>query len=275
MEQSVVSALEDAVLTITLNRPQQLNALTWKMMRRLRDILEEASVDPAVRVVVLRGAGRGFCAGGDIRNRECLDSDDPVSVRWSADPVWRSLEMRTSYVLRLSASPLLLHTMPKPTIAMLRGPTAGAGLCLAAACDFRVASDTTVLTTAFVNAARSGDFGGSYLLQHLVGPAKARELYLLGDKIAADEALRIGLLSRVVADNILELETLQLARRLARGPAAAYRYIKRNLHLAATMTLPQVIELETQNMMQCSQTEDARELAKATREGRSPEFRGY
>jgi 2-(1,2-epoxy-1,2-dihydrophenyl)acetyl-CoA isomerase len=275
MNQPIYSKLEDAVLTITLNRPDQLNALTWEMMRLLRDTLEEASVDPGVRVVVLTGSGRGFCSGGDIRSREQLDAADPISAKWSEDPVWKSLEMRTSQVSRLSTSPVLLHTMPKPTIAMLRGPVAGAGLCLAAACDFRLAGDSAVFTTAFVNAARSGDFGGSYLLQQLVGPAKARELYLLGEKINAHEALRIGLVTRVVPDDVLATETLQFAHRLSHGPAAAYRYIKRNLNAAATMSLSQVIELETQNMLQCSQTEDAKELAKAAREGRTPVFKGY
>jgi 2-(1,2-epoxy-1,2-dihydrophenyl)acetyl-CoA isomerase len=275
MNQPVTSKLDDAVLTITLNRPDQLNALTWEMMRLLRDTLEEASVDPGVRVVVLGGAGRGFCSGGDIRNREQLDAADPISTKWSHEPVWKSLEMRTSQVLRLSTSPVLLHTMPKPTIAMLRGPAAGAGLCLAAACDFRIASETAVFTTAFVKAARSGDFGGSYLLQRLVGPAKARELYLLSEKTNAEEALRIGLVTRVVPDDALESETLQLAHRLSRGPAAAYRYIKRNLDASSTLSLAQVIELETQNMLLCGQTEDAKELAKAAREGRDPVFRGY
>jgi 2-(1,2-epoxy-1,2-dihydrophenyl)acetyl-CoA isomerase len=275
MNTPLFSKLEDSVLTITLNRPDQLNALTWEMMRLLRDALEEASVDPGVRVVVLTGAGRGFCSGGDIRGREQLDAADPISEKWSEHPVWKSLEMRTSQVLRMSASPVLLHTMPKPTIAMVRGPAAGAGLCLAAACDFRLAGESAIFTTAFVKAARSGDFGGSYLLQQLVGPAKARELYLLGDKISADEALRIGLVTRVVPDEDLEAETRQFAQRLSQGPTAAYRYIKRNLHAAATMSLPEVIELETQNMLQCSQTDDARELVKAAREGRSPVFRGY
>jgi 2-(1,2-epoxy-1,2-dihydrophenyl)acetyl-CoA isomerase len=275
MNGPVFTQLDESVLTITLNRPEQLNALTWEMMRLLRDALEQASIDPAVRVVVLTGNGRGFCAGGDIRNREQLDPDDPISAQWSADPVWKSLEMRTSQVLRLSTSSVLLHTMPKPTIAMLRGPAAGAGLCLAAACDFRVASDDAVFTTAFVKAARSGDFGGSYLLQRLVGPAKARELYLLGEKINAQEALRLGLVTKLVPDAVLETETRTLAHRLAQGPAAAYRYIKRNLDAASTLTLQQVIEIETQNMLQCSQTEDAKELVKAARENRSPVFKGY
>jgi len=265
----------EGVLTLTLNRPAQLNALTWELMRVLNEALEEASVDPGVRVVVLTGTGRGFCSGGDLRSREQIDPQDPVSVRWSEDPVWKSVGMRASHVTRLSRSPILLHTMPKPTIAMLRGPVVGAGLCLAAACDFRIASQTASFATAYVKAARPGDFGGSYLLPRIVGPAKARELYLLGDKIAADEALRIGLLNRVVPDAELEQETQVFANRLDRGPPVAYRYIKRSLNAAESMTLEQVIELEAYNMMQCSASEDAKEVLRAVRDGREPKYRGY
>lgn len=265
----------EGVLTLTLNRPGQLNALTWELMRLLNEALEEASVDPGVRVVVLTGTGRGFCSGGDLRSREQIDPEDPVSVRWSEDPVWKSVGMRASHVRRLSQSPILLHTMPKPTIAMLRGPVVGAGLCLAAACDFRIASETASFATAYVRAARPGDFGGSYLLPRVVGPAKARELYLLGDKIAADEALRIGLVNRVVPDAELESDTQAFASRLDRGPPVAYRYIKRSLNAAESMTLEQVIELEAYNMMQCSATEDAKEVLRAVRDGREPKYRGY
>jgi len=109
----------EGVLTLTLNRPEQLNALTWELMRLLNEALEAASVDPGVRVVVLAGTGRGFCSGGDLRSREQLDPGDPVSVRWSEDPVWKSVGMRASHVGRLSRSPILLHTMPKPTIAAI------------------------------------------------------------------------------------------------------------------------------------------------------------
>lgn len=265
----------EGVLTLTLNRPGQLNALTWELMRLLNEALEEASVDPGVRVVVLTGTGRGFCSGGDLRSHEQLDPEDPVSAKWSGEPVWKSVGMRASHVGRLSRSPILLHTMPKPTIAMLRGPVVGAGLCLGAACDFRIASETATFATAYVRAARPGDFGGSYLLPRIVGAARARELYLLGDKLTADEALRIGLVTRVVPDAGLEAETQALASRLDSGPPVAYRYIKRSLNAAESMTLEQVIELEAYNMMQCSATEDAKEVLRAARDGREPKYRGY
>jgi 2-(1,2-epoxy-1,2-dihydrophenyl)acetyl-CoA isomerase len=275
MSEVLLKHFDAGVLVLTLNRPEQLNALTWELMRRLQEELEQASVDPAVRVVILTGSGRGFCSGGDIRSREQLDLDDPISVSCSGDPVWKSYEMRVSQVMRLSAAPLLLHTMPKPTIALVHGAAAGAGLCLAAACDFRIAADSAIFTTAFANAARSGDFGGSYLLPRLVGAAKTRELYLLSEKINAQEALRIGLVNSVIPRASFEEAALALAKRLAKGPAAAYRYIKRNLNAAETMTLSEVIELETHHMLRCSETEDAKELVNAVREGREPVFRGY
>jgi 2-(1,2-epoxy-1,2-dihydrophenyl)acetyl-CoA isomerase len=266
---------DDGVLTVTLNRPEALNALTWELMRRLNEALQEAAVDPQVRVVVLTGAGRGFCSGGHMRGKELLDPDDPVSNRIGETEEWRTLEVRASQVIKLAASPGLLHTMSKPTIVMMRGPVAGAGLCLAAACDIRIASENTVLTTAFATAARSGDYGGSYFLPRLVGAAKARELYFFAEKIDAAEALRIGLVNKVVPDTELEAETMHLAGRLAKGPGAAYHYMKRNLNAAETMTLEQVIEIETYNMMRCSCTEDAKELMAAAREKRQPMYKGY
>jgi 2-(1,2-epoxy-1,2-dihydrophenyl)acetyl-CoA isomerase len=266
---------QDGVLLLTLNRPDALNSLTWELMRLLNEALEEASVDPEVRVVVLTGAGRGFCAGGNIRGKEQLDPADPVSSRIGHSAAWRSLEVRASQVLKLSAAPKLLHSMPKPTIAMVRGAAAGAGLCLAAACDMRIVSDNSMFTTAFASAARSGDFGGSYLISRLVGPAKARELYFLASKLNATEAERIGLVSRVVADDTLEAETMACARQLAEGPATAFRYMKRNLNAAETMSLEQVIEMEAYNMMRCAASDDAKEFANSVREGRRPVYKGY
>jgi 2-(1,2-epoxy-1,2-dihydrophenyl)acetyl-CoA isomerase len=263
--------LADGVLRLTLNRPEKLNALTWELMRRLYEELHRAAVDPAVRVVVLAGSGRGFCGGGDLRGP--VDEADPIAQTWASDPIWNSIEQKALQVRRYNDASLLLHTMPKPTIAMVRGATAGAGLCLAAACDFRIVSENAFFTTVFVKSGRSGDYGGSYLLHHLVGPAKARELYLLGDRIDAQEALRIGLVTRVVADGDLENETVTFAARLAAGPPVAYHYIKRNLHAAETQTLAQILELESYHMMRTSATEDAREAVRADREKRAPSYK--
>lgn len=272
---ALLKSFDDGVLLLTLNRPDKLNALTWELMRLLNEALSEAAADPDVRVVVLTGAGRGFCAGGDMRGTEQFDPADALSNRLKNTPAWRSQEVRASQVLKLTLAPKLLHTMPKPTIAMVRGPAAGAGLCLAAACDFRIVSENAVFTTAFANAARSGDYGGSFLIQRLVGAAKVRELYFFAEKLDAAEAARIGLVNRAVPDDALETEVMAMARRLAEGPPVAYRYIKRNLSAAETSTLEQVIEMETYNMMRCSASDDARELVAAAKESRKPKYKGY
>jgi 2-(1,2-epoxy-1,2-dihydrophenyl)acetyl-CoA isomerase len=129
MTDILLQELDDGVLVLTLNRPAQLNALTWELMRLLQEALEHASADPAVRAVMLAGAGRAFCSD-DTRGRDRLDSDDSLTAHSSSEPGSRSYEMRVSQMMRLSASSVLLHTMPKPTIAMVHGPIAGAGLCL-------------------------------------------------------------------------------------------------------------------------------------------------
>jgi 2-(1,2-epoxy-1,2-dihydrophenyl)acetyl-CoA isomerase len=275
MSDELLDKVEDGILTITINRPEKLNAMTFPMMGRLLTVLEDAANEPSIRVVVLTGAGKGFCAGGDIYTGERLDESDPVAVRWHQDPQWNSMEMRISQTNRYARASGLLHDMPKPTIAMVRGAAAGSGLSLAAACDLRIASTTAMFTTAFVSAARSGDYGGSYLLTHLLGPAKARELYLLGEKVNAEEALRIGLVNRVVPDEELETAVAKIAGKLAKGPPVAYRYIKRNLNAAEMQSLQEVMELETEHMLRCSQSKDARELAQAARERRLPVYKGW
>jgi 2-(1,2-epoxy-1,2-dihydrophenyl)acetyl-CoA isomerase len=167
-----------------------------------------------------------------------------------------------------------LHEMPKPTIAMMRGPAAGAGLSLAMACDLRVASDTVKLGTAFARVGYSGDFGGSYYLTQLVGTAKARELYFTADLLDAQQALGLGLVNRVVADARLEEETMALASRLARGPRVAYRYMKRNMNAAESASLKEMLDLEAWNHTRTGMTEDHREAARAFVEKREPQFKG-
>ena len=172
----LLRSLENSILTLTFNRPAQLNAMNWRMMRLLREELQDAVANPEVRVVVLTGAGRGFSSGGDLRGD--ADPDDAISAQWMRDPVWKSYEQRVTQLQRFTMTAVLLHELPKPTIAMIRGPVAGSGLCLAAACDFRIVAEDAKFTTAFVHAARPGDYGGSYLLPRLVGPREgARTLH--------------------------------------------------------------------------------------------------
>jgi 2-(1,2-epoxy-1,2-dihydrophenyl)acetyl-CoA isomerase len=185
-----------------------------------------------------------------------------------------SLEERAQQLRARMEVSRWLHEMPKPTIAMVRGAAAGAGLSLALACDLRVASDTAKFTTAFARVGYSGDFGGSYFLTRLVGTARARELYFTAELLDAARALAIGLVNRVVPDAELETETLGLAGRLARGPRIAHRYIKRNMNAAESGTLAELLDLEAWHHTRTGLTEDHREAARAFVEKREPLFHG-
>jgi 2-(1,2-epoxy-1,2-dihydrophenyl)acetyl-CoA isomerase len=168
----------------------------------------------------------------------------------------------------------LLHEMPKPTIAMLNGVAAGAGLSLALACDLRIAGRSARMTTAFAKVGLSGDYGGTWFLTQLVGTAKARELYFLSDVLDAARIEALGLANRVVADEALGGETMALAERLASGPAVALRYMKRNLNVAVHGTLADGLDSEAYGMLRSRASEDHREAAKAFVEKRPPVFRG-
>jgi len=241
-----------------------------ELQRELRD----AAHDPGVRVVVLTGVGEAFCAGADVSKLGILDPNDRVSAKWADEPIMQGMEQRTLRIKGNGETGTLLHTMGKPTIAMVRGPAAGAGMSMAVACDFRFASETAFFTTAFSRIGGSGDLGCAYYLQQLVGPTKARELLMLSDKIDAAEALRIGLVSKVVADEDLLAETMAFARRLAEGPPIAIRYIKSNLVAAESFNMDAYLEQEARNMVRCFQTEDSKEAVQAFKEKRAPVFRG-
>jgi 2-(1,2-epoxy-1,2-dihydrophenyl)acetyl-CoA isomerase len=169
----------------------------------------------------------------------------------------------------------LLHEMPKPTIAMVNGPAAGAGLALALACDLRIAAQSARLVTAFAKVGFSGDFGGSYFLSKLVGTGKARELYYMAEPLDAAEALALGVVNRVVADGELRDVTMDLARALARGPRIALARMKQNFNAAETGSLTQLLDLEAQNQIETGRTKDHQEAARAFVEKRSPVFTGH
>jgi 2-(1,2-epoxy-1,2-dihydrophenyl)acetyl-CoA isomerase len=270
MNARAVSVREDAcllserqgrVLVLTLNRPEKLNALSPELHDALLAAVQAAASDPDVGAVVLTGAGRAFCAGGDL-----------AGSRPAEDAPRSTVESRADGLIHHAETARLLHAMPKPTIAMINGPAAGAGLALALACDLRIAGCGATLTTAYVKVGLSGDFGVSYFLTRLVGPAGARELMFLSDRINAEEALRIGLVNRLEDDATLGETTLQLARRLAEGPGVALRYMKQNLLAAEGDTLDAVLEREAYSMARCGRTEDAREASAAFREKRAPRF---
>jgi 2-(1,2-epoxy-1,2-dihydrophenyl)acetyl-CoA isomerase len=253
--------LDGRVLVLTLNRPQRLNALTQELHAQLREAVEHAAHDPEVGALVLTGSGRAFCSGGDLAGRS--QSRAPLTLEQNADELRHHGETAR-----------LLHEMPKPTVAMLNGVAAGAGLALALACDLRIASHAAVLTTAYAKVALSGDLGVSYFLTHLVGAAKAAELLFLSEKIDATEAHRVGLVNRVLEATALRDSTLQLARQLAQGPAVAFRYMKRNLVCAQTGSLEAVLESEAYGMARCGRTQDVKEAAAAFKDKRAPVFKG-
>ena len=263
MTTDLIETGKDGVAVLTLNRPDRLNAMSRPMLDALLEALPRLAEDPAVGVVVLTGAGRGFCAGGDVK---AMAEGNELGGQTMEE---KAHALRT----RMEAS-RWLHELPKPTIAMVRGPAAGAGLSLALACDMRVVSDTARFGTAFARVGYSGDFGGSYYLTQLVGTAKARELYFTADLLDAPQALALGLVNRVVPDARLEEETMALASRLARGPRVAYRYMKRNMNAAESASLRELLDLEAWHHTRTGMTEDHREAARAFVEKREPEFKG-
>ena len=270
----ILSRLDDGILTLELNNPTVRNALSQPMGAVLQRELRDAANDPGVRVVVLTGVGDSFCAGADVSKLGVLDPNDKVSAKWAGDPIMSGMEQRGLRIKGNGETATLLHTMGKPTIAMVRGPAAGAGMSMAIACDFRYASETAFFTSAFSRIGASGDLGCAYYLQQLVGPTKARELLMLSDKVTADEALRIGLVSKVVKDEELLTETMAFARRLADGPPIALRYIKANLVAAEGFNMDAYLDQEARNIIRCFQTEDSKEAIAAFQEKRAPVFRG-
>ena len=255
--------VKDGVAILTMNRPERLNAMSRPMLEAMEAALGRLAGAPEIGAVVLTGAGRAFCAGGDVK-----------AMAEGAEVAGGSLEERAQQLRARMEVSRWLHEMPKPTIAMVRGAAAGAGLSLALACDLRVASDTAKFTTAFARVGYSGDFGGSYFLTRLVGTARARELYFTAELLDAARALAIGLVNRVVPDAELETESLGLAARLARGPRIAHRYIKRNMNAAESGTLAELLDLEAWHQTRTGLTEDHREAARAFVEKREPLFHG-
>ena len=256
---------EDGVLVLTFNRPEHRNALTQEMQVRLGEELAAAELDREVGCVLLTGAGGAFCAGGDVKNMARGHAAGQSIDQLRRMETQRQSQRRTS---------LRLFEMAKPTIAALPGAAAGAGLSLALACDMRIASETAIMSTAFVKIGLSGDYGGTYLLTQLVGPAKARELYLLGDRIDMTEAARIRLVNWVVPSVELEIKALEIARRLASGPRLAHRLIKDNLNRALKGSFAECLDMESANLMQLRDTEDHKEAARAFAEKRAPRFAG-
>jgi 2-(1,2-epoxy-1,2-dihydrophenyl)acetyl-CoA isomerase len=268
----------DGVGLITLNRPDSLNAMGGRLIPMLAELLEECERDRSVRCVALTGTGRGFCAGGDIRGMQSRN-DAQVTLREEAeDGPARLMTTLNRLVDELRVShrqtSLKLHTMSKPTVALVNGVAVGAGFSLALACDIRIASDKARFGTAFRNVGLSGDFGGSYFLQRLIGAGKARELYFTAELFGADRAMELGIVNRVVAHDDLMTEGLDFCAKLAAGPTASYGRMKRNLNLAETGSLEAVLDQEALLMRISGMSADSREAVRAFIEKREPQFVG-
>lgn len=251
----------DGVATITLNRPERLNAITFEVYRELTDLFVTLRNENDVRVVVITGAGRAFCSGGDVRDiiGELLGRDAEGLLDFT----------------RLTCE--LIHNMralPKPVIASLNGTTAGAGACIALASDIRIAAEEAKIAFIFVKVGLAGtDMGATYLLPRMVGLAKATELLMTGDFISAQEAERIGLYNRVVHRDQLEIVTREFAEKLAHGPALGLAKTKEMLNREMHMGFESGLEAEAVTQALCMQTPDFREAHAAFLEKRPPKFK--
>ncbi len=262
----LLANLDEGVLTLTLNRPEARNAMSGAMTGALSQQLAWAELDPGVKCVVLTGAGRGFCAGGDVKGMAAR-GDGTVGDNTIDGAIHRQR-------VNQRATAGKLFKMPKPTIAALPGAAAGAGLSLALACDLRIMANEAIMTTAFAKVGFSGDYGGTYFLTQLVGSAKARELYYLSSRVSAEEALRLGLANWICPAEQLAEKTREIALGLANGPTVAFRYMKENLNRAMGGDVDDCLDLEATHHVHCGQTADHREAAKAFVEKRQPVFTG-
>ena len=258
---------EEQVLTVTLNRPAARNAMSGAMNDALAATLEYGERSPNVRCIVLTGAGGAFCAGGDVKG---------MAVRGEGGGPGPTLDERIhGQRLNQRNTAGRMYLMPKPVVAALPGPAAGAGLSLALAADLRIMADTAFITSAFAKVGFSGDYGGTFFLSHLVGAAKAKEIYYLSDRVSAEECQRLGLANYVVPADQLEAETTALARRLASGPSVAYRYMKENFNRSAMgADVIECLDLEATHHVHTGLTEDHRNAARAFVEKQQPVFSG-
>ena len=265
MMTDLMESIEDGIATLTMNRPAARNALPPQMKAGLREALPRLAADPDVRVVVLTGAGGAFCSGGDVKG---------FADRASSNDVEESYECRVHDLRQRMDISRVLHEMPKPTLAVIPGPAAGAGLSLALACDLRIATQAAKLTTAFSRVGLSGDFGGSYFLTYLVGAAKARELYFTGAIVTGSEALELGMVNRAVASDALPGEALAYAKELCSLPTIAVGYMKKNLNAALRGSLADVLDTEAMHMIRTFATSDHQGAARAFVEKKKPVFQG-
>lgn len=258
----ILTTETEGILTVTLNRPDKLNAFVGHMRRDLAEALERAGSDRGVRVVIITGAGRAFCAGGDIA--------------FMAELMQRRDSEEFARILGAGRRVILaIRQMTKPVIAAVNGPASGAGCNLAFACDMRVASSTATFSQSFVKVGLHPDWGGSYFLPRLVTPNKACEMFFLGETIDAAEAARLGIVNRVVAPEELEVATMQLAERLRAAPPIALAAAKHAIYVSEGADLEEMLRYETEAQLRCFESDDCHEGVRAFLEKREPRFTGH
>jgi enoyl-CoA hydratase/carnithine racemase len=258
----LIYEVKDGIATLTLNRPDRLNALGGSLRDDLHDAVTRSAADPDVRVMIVTGAGKGFCAGGDVKAMN--EAKEGRRER----PFMEKIAPGRDRTL------LAMREAPQPIIAAVNGAAAGAGMNLALACDIRLASSAARFSQAFVKRGLHPDWGGTYFLPRIVGMAKACELIFTGALIDAAEALRLGIVSQVLAPEELLPAAQTLARAIAAGPPIAIRLAKRGLYRNAESDLRTALEYETFAQNACFETEDATEGIRAFVDKRPPVFRG-
>lgn len=259
MSEVVLGSREGAVLTLTLNRPEALNALNRETTLALRTRLEAAASDSAIGAIVLTGAGRAFCAGADLKD---------VSARAAAGERDLGADLRANYTPMIRA----IRACPKPVVAALNGTAAGAGLSLALACDLRLAAAGVQLIVVFVRVGLVPDAGSLFFLTRMLGLSKATELAISGDPLSAEDAHRLGLIAAVLPPEQLMAAAMERAQRLAEGPRQTYALIKRGMERALQLDLEQTLELESHLQGLAAETPDAQEAIRAFLEKRKPVF---
>ena len=262
--EQLLCEIQDRVATITLNRPEARNALSDELTPALRRMVKERGEDPDVGAIVITGSGAAFCAGGDIKGMAGNSSKKQMTAAERAADLKVRQRTLTGAIVALR----------KPTIAVLPGPAAGAGLSIALACDIRIAAASAFISTGYSRVGLSGDYGISYFLTQLAGTAKARELMFTAERVAADRAEQLGLINQVVPDDELRQTAFEFARRLANGPTLTFAAMKDNLDTALAEDFLTTLDGEADRLVKTAQTDDHKEAVRAFIEKRESEFKG-
>lgn len=261
-EEVILTSVENKVATLTFNRPDKLNALSRDLIFHSIDTLKRWGKDDEVGAIVITGAGRAFCAGGD------------VSAMADRSETNQTLEEKIDWLREGHELSWTLYNMSKVTIAAINGHAMGAGLGVALSCDLRIAAEQAKFGTAYAKVGYGGDFGTTWLLTHSVGAAKAKELFFLSDIIDAKLACELGLVNRVVAPDEFQAVVSDVATRIANGPLTSFRYMKGNVNLSTSVDFKTMLDREAETHMRCGQTEDHKEGVRAFLEKRAPNFTG-